>query len=105
MGASTWTWRIPSLLQLAIPSLQFVVLFWVPESPRWLICKGRVDEARALLVKYHASGDESSPLVEHEIRDIQQNMRAEANEMAWKDVSLLYSLSKGIYQSSILMRQ
>jgi hypothetical protein len=34
MSTSTWTWRITSLLQLALPLIQFIVLFWVPESPR-----------------------------------------------------------------------
>lgn len=38
---STWAWRIPSALQ-ALPSVLQIFLIWfVPESPRWLVSKGR----------------------------------------------------------------
>ncbi|KAJ5354257.1 hypothetical protein N7541_006821 [Penicillium brevicompactum] len=86
MNTSTWTWRIPSLLQLAIPSIQFVVLFWVPESPRWLMSKGRNKEAKRFFVKYHANGDESSPLVEYEIQDIHQHLAVQESlgPLTWK---------------------
>jgi MFS family permease len=31
---SSWSWRIPSLLQAALPLIQAAIMFWVPESPR-----------------------------------------------------------------------
>ncbi|KAG5743315.1 hypothetical protein H9Q70_013969 [Fusarium xylarioides] len=31
---STWAWRCPSALQAAIPFLQLIFIYWVPESPR-----------------------------------------------------------------------
>lgn len=31
---TTWSWRIPSLLQAAVPFVQLLGLYWVPESPR-----------------------------------------------------------------------
>ncbi|KAJ6028331.1 hypothetical protein N7540_003907 [Penicillium herquei] len=85
MYNSTWSWRIPSLLQAAFPLIQFIALFWVPESPRWLISKGRVEEARALLVRWHANGDETSPLVEYEINEIRSHLRFEAGtgKLGW----------------------
>ncbi|KAL3496582.1 general substrate transporter [Aspergillus germanicus] len=79
MSKSTWTWRIPSLLQAIIPSIQFLGIFWVPESPRWLISKGRREEAQAILVKYHAGGDSNSPLVDFEMEDIQRHLLQEAD--------------------------
>ncbi|PGH08300.1 hypothetical protein AJ80_07896 [Polytolypa hystricis UAMH7299] len=85
---STWSWRIPSLLQGAIPLCQFFLLYFVPESPRYLIAKGRIEEARQIFVKYHAGGDESSPLVAFEMQEIQDSINLERQlspEASWLD--------------------
>lgn len=75
MGENTsWAWRIPSLLQGALPLVQVVCVFLLPESPRWLILKGRHEAARRVLVKYHAGGDENSPLVDFEMREITEQI-------------------------------
>jgi len=75
---SFWAWRIPSLVQ-AVPSvLQLILVWFIPESPRWLIAKGRIDEARKILAKYHANGsDIRDPLVAFEITQIQHALRME----------------------------
>ena len=88
MSTSTWTWRIPSLLQLALPLIQLITLFWVPESPRWLVAKGRIEEARGVLVKYHAGGDDNSPLVNHELQEITNHLLVESEvaTMGWPKV-------------------
>jgi len=65
-----WSWRIPSALQ-GLPSVIQVCLIWfVPESPRWLVGKGREDEALSTLAYYHADGDENDPLVRYEFEEI-----------------------------------
>lgn len=90
MAQSSWAWRIPSLLQIFFPLIQLVGIHFVPESPRWLISKGRHDEARAMLVKYHAAGDEHSPLVDFQMREMiaSINEAAEANTVGWAAVSV-----------------
>jgi sugar porter (SP) family MFS transporter len=52
-------WRVPLGLQCLFAIILIVGLFWLPESPRWLIQKGRYDEARAVLEKLHS--DEIEP--------------------------------------------
>ncbi|KAK4553766.1 hypothetical protein LTR86_009264 [Recurvomyces mirabilis] len=74
---NNWAWRIPSILQ-AFPSIiQFVFLYWVPESPRFLMAHGRGPEALRMLAKYHANGDESDATVLHEYSEIKETLRLE----------------------------
>ncbi|KAK3307728.1 general substrate transporter [Chaetomium strumarium] len=73
----TASWRIPSSLQ-AFPSVIQVLLVWfVPESPRWLVDKGRNEEALDMLVTYHGEGDASDPVVVFEYNEILTALAAE----------------------------
>ncbi|BFZ56693.1 hypothetical protein PYCC9005_003741 [Savitreella phatthalungensis] len=55
--ASSAAYRIPMALPLVIAILTFVFYPFVPESPRWLVFKGRHDDARRALEKIHKSGE------------------------------------------------
>lgn len=72
-----WSWRIPALLQ-GVPSLiQLFFLYWVPESPRYLIAKDRHDEALDILAKYHANGNAQNATVQFEYREIRETIKLE----------------------------
>ncbi|UQC87169.1 lactose permease [Colletotrichum lupini] len=66
---STWSWRIPSLLQMAPSVVQLAAIWFVPESPRWLISHDRGDEAMEALKQYHGEGEETE-LVRLEFEEI-----------------------------------
>ncbi|KAK4554311.1 hypothetical protein LTR86_008519 [Recurvomyces mirabilis] len=72
-----WAWRIPSLLQLLPSVLQLTFIWFIPESPRWLVSRDRSEEALEILIKYHAEGDRDSALVAAEFAEIQSTVRAE----------------------------
>ena len=58
-------WRILWLLGLPTGLLLLLLNRWIPESPRFLIARGRDEEARAVMARYGAEtvGDEPSELV------------------------------------------
>ncbi|RSL86132.1 hypothetical protein CEP51_002961 [Fusarium floridanum] len=86
---NAWSWRIPSLLQGVPASLQLLLIWFVPESPRWLISKGRGKEARDILVRHHANGNERSSLVDLEYAEIKESIESDASVKAktgWLDL-------------------
>ncbi|KAL1854954.1 hypothetical protein VTK73DRAFT_8635 [Phialemonium thermophilum] len=83
---SQWAWRLPTLIQLVPSAYQGLLVYFCPESPRWLIAKGRVDQARAILTKYHGEGDPTSDVVAFEMQEIQQVLAEEAEaNMTWRE--------------------
>ncbi|KAJ5641448.1 hypothetical protein N7490_005448 [Penicillium lividum] len=77
---SSWAWRLPSLLQALSSIFQLVMMLFTPESPRWLVHKGRREEAYQILVKYHAEGDHSSQLLQFEMAEIEAAIEAELGQ-------------------------
>ena len=68
LGANEWRWMFGIM---AGPSaLFFLLIFLTPQSPRWLVAKNRVDEARTVLLR--CGSDTGS--IEEEIVEIQQSM-------------------------------
>jgi len=69
LGTAEWRWKfgVP-----ALPAAFFLLmLFGIPRSPRWLVKKRRVDEARAVLQQI---GEENA---EQELQDIVQSIDTE----------------------------
>jgi sugar porter (SP) family MFS transporter len=69
LGIDTYNWRWMLGLETLPAILYFVSLFFVPRSPRWLMLKGKTDEAMGILIK--ANGEEEA---QKEFENIQQSL-------------------------------
>jgi len=72
-----WSWRSIALIQIVPSLIQLTFIYWIPESPRWLLSKDRGDEALDMLAKYHAGGDKNNATVQFEFREIRDTIQQE----------------------------
>ncbi|KAF2106105.1 hexose transporter [Lophiotrema nucula] len=79
MVDSTWSWRIPSLLQAAPSVAAIVVLIFLPESPRWLVYQDRNDEAIKIIARLHGT-DSSDSVVQVQHREIIDTLQFEKDD-------------------------
>ncbi|MBQ7899888.1 MAG: sugar porter family MFS transporter [Bacteroidales bacterium] len=78
---NTEAWR-GMLGSETIPALLFFfIIFFIPESPKWLIVNGKLDKASAVLSKIYATSEE----VSEEITVTQNSLKGETKG-AWSDL-------------------
>ncbi|PVH70747.1 general substrate transporter [Cadophora sp. DSE1049] len=69
-GASAFRWRFPIAFQIIPLIFLFTVIWWMPESPRWLVKVGREDEARFILERLRGNEGADAIQAEAEFQDI-----------------------------------
>ncbi|KAL4737119.1 general substrate transporter [Aspergillus similis] len=82
---SNWSWRVPFLLQCFASIIVIISVWFIPESPRWLIAHGKEEEAIAILAKYHGNGDPNARLVRLEIEEMREGIRQDGIDKRWWD--------------------
>ncbi|KAK5444276.1 hypothetical protein LTS15_010391 [Exophiala xenobiotica] len=66
-------WRGPLGLALIFPVFQLLVILWAPESPRYLLMKGKIEEARKIVLHIHyVPGDEDQEYARGEFYQMQK---------------------------------
>ncbi|KAI0793791.1 general substrate transporter [Fomes fomentarius] len=101
-GTPQWTWRLPLALQ-ALPSVLVLNFVWfIPESPRWYVGQGRIEEARDILVKYHGDGDPNSAIVALEMEEMLEVISVEGSDKRWWDFRDLFNSRSARYRTFLV---
>ncbi|KAL1592263.1 hypothetical protein SLS60_011340 [Paraconiothyrium brasiliense] len=61
--SGSWSWRLPVTAQLVWTAVQLPLIFFCPESPRWLASHGKPEKAQLVLATYHANENLHDELV------------------------------------------
>ncbi|CAO2652673.1 Nn.00g009560.m01.CDS01 [Neocucurbitaria sp. VM-36] len=72
-------WRIPLAMQLPLPILLCVMVFFIPFSPRWLVLRDRHDEAKRVIASLHGTSD-NEDFLDRELLQIQEQIQLEREQ-------------------------
>lgn len=96
--AEVESWRSMFAMGLIPAVLLFIGVFFIPETPRWLVLKGRVNEAKNILFRIRGANN-----VDEELRAITDNIQS--TKSSWREVfsrinrpALIIGLGLGIFQ-------
>ncbi|KAI4371177.1 hypothetical protein MLD38_019443 [Melastoma candidum] len=92
----TWRWMLGIAGLPAI--LQFILMLSLPESPRWLYRRGKVDEARSILEKIYPPNE-----VEDEMQALHESIEAEKADTRATRESIVAKV-KGAFSNQVVRR-
>jgi MFS family permease len=72
-----WSWRSITFMQILPSVIQLAFIYWIPESPRFLISKERYGEALDILTYYHGGGNIKDVTAHFEFREIRETLQLE----------------------------
>ncbi|KAL9107828.1 MAG: hypothetical protein Q9227_007343 [Pyrenula ochraceoflavens] len=76
-GRGQFVWRFPIAFQILPLLFLFGIVWFFPESPRWLTKVGRDDEARYILGRLRGDSEEDAAKAEAELQDIRNTVELE----------------------------
>ncbi len=104
---STVAYRVPMGVQLLFPVIMLAGLWWIPESPRWLLRKGKQERAERSLVTIHREDKSYEPTFD--INALQTDIDNEvmlASKSRWLDLIVdPIERRKTIYSAGALIAQ
>jgi sugar porter (SP) family MFS transporter len=84
------SWIIPLWLQALFPGIVVIFSMLLPESPRWLYCNGKQEQAKAFLTKYHGHGNPDSEWVKLQLFEYESHLELDGADKRWWDYRALF---------------
>ena len=92
------TWVLPVWLQLLCSGIICILVFFLPESPRWLFVNNKFERAKAMIVKYHGEGREESVWVQLQLREYEEFLEMDGADKRWWDYRALFRNRASMYR-------
>lgn len=90
-ASSHWQWRVPMILQLIPAVALFAGFLFCPESPRYLALKGRMDQAKSVLMDIRGLS-EDHPFFVAEYNELRAKVDKDSEaEGGWKAFKTLFA--------------
>ncbi|KAM5363424.1 hypothetical protein ACJZ2D_011991 [Fusarium nematophilum] len=79
-------WKTVTGLQFIFPTLLIAFVFFIPDSPRWLLSKDRESEAVVSLQRLRSKADADQGRCNQEIMAIKESLREQVHKGPWLDL-------------------
>ncbi|KAJ4185339.1 hypothetical protein NW767_012985 [Fusarium falciforme] len=102
---SNWSWRIPIMIQVVPAAIILCGVWFIPESPRWLMGHGKEEQARAVLIKYHGDSNPESAVVKLELEEMRASIEYQAEidaSQKWWDYRMLLDNKENLRRMYLL---
>jgi sugar porter (SP) family MFS transporter len=83
--------RVPIWCQMVSSGIVVTAVFFLPESPRWLMANGRRDAAEKVLAYYHGEGSADHIVVRLQIAEMDAQISTEGSDKRWWDYRDLFN--------------
>jgi len=84
--------------QLLFPGVVCIGALFLPESPRWLYVNGKVDQAKAMLARFHGEGNIDSVWVSFQLNEYEEYLELDGSDKRWWDYRALFKNRNSWYR-------